>query len=145
MPANTKVGELDLELGGKSYVLRPSFEVMQAVENLTGKACSEIIMDINRGTPRATEIVQVLWSGASRNNKKVPAFGKFGQLLSREMGIPNAGALAGIFLTNGMLSDDQLEAHAAKVEAEEEAEAQSAEESDPEVLSEAAEDPNPSE
>jgi hypothetical protein len=119
MPANEKVGERELELDGRKYVLRPSFEFMQAVESLTGRGTSELLMDINRGIPKATEIVQVLWLAADRNNKKVPAFGKFGELVSREIGIVNAGLIAGIMLQNGVLSDTQQAAVAEKIAAEE--------------------------
>lgn len=121
MLANTKVGERELELDGKTYVLRPSFEFMQAVESLTGRGTSELLMDINMGRPKATEIVQVLWLAADRNNKKVPSFGKFGEILSREIGIVNAGLVAGILLQNGVLSDKQQEAVAEKIQAEEDA------------------------
>ena len=145
MPANTKVGERELELDGKQYVLRPSFEFMQAVESLTGRGTSEILLDINMGRPKTTEMVQVVWLAADRNNKKVPAFGKFGELLSREIGIVNAALIAGILLQNGVLSDKQQEAVAEKIQAEEDALKEAEEGTDSTDPTESAEDESPSE
>ena len=146
MLANTKVGELDIELDGKQYVLRPSFEFMQAVESMTGRACSQIILDVSAGIPRTTEIVQVLWIAASRNNKIVPAFGKFGDLISREIGIANAGIVAAILLQNGVLSDEQQESVAKNIAAEiaaEEARTKPKESAEPTDPTEAAEAESP--
>lgn len=47
--ANEVVGEDELKLGKRSYVLRPSYEAVKAVEAKTGATLLELYNDGNRG------------------------------------------------------------------------------------------------
>lgn len=71
--ANEKRGEIDLELAGESYVLRPSYEAIQAFEAQTGKSLIELAQAAGDGTMSlanaaivATECIKA-WGKATDN------------------------------------------------------------------------------
>lgn len=71
--ANEKRGEIELELAGVSFVLRPSFEAIQAFETQTGKSLIELAQAAGEGTMSlanaaivATECIKA-WGKATDN------------------------------------------------------------------------------
>lgn len=57
--ANAERGEIALELDGQSFVLRPSFEAIEAFEGSTGKGLIQLTREAIDGTLRASEVAQI--------------------------------------------------------------------------------------
>lgn len=57
--ANTQRGELGVEVGGKAYTLRPTFDALCSLEEVVGKPVDEILAGVNEG--RLSGIRSVTW------------------------------------------------------------------------------------
>lgn len=57
--ANTERGEVGIEVGGKPYTLRPTFNAVCELEELLDKDIDEVLVAINRG--RLSSIRAVVW------------------------------------------------------------------------------------
>lgn len=73
MTANEKRGEIDLDLAGERFVLRPSYEAIQAFESQIGKSLIELAQGAGDGTMSlshaaiiATECIKA-WGKATEN------------------------------------------------------------------------------
>lgn len=59
-PASAERGEIALVLDGQSYVLRPSYEAIEAFETATGKGLLELARGAVEGSLRLGETAQVV-------------------------------------------------------------------------------------
>lgn len=73
MTANEKRGEIDLDLAGERFVLRPSYEAINAFETQTGKSVIELAREAGDGTMSlshaafvATECIKA-WGKSTEN------------------------------------------------------------------------------
>ncbi len=122
-------GEIEIKVGGQSYVLRPSFGTMAEIEDATDKSAAELLLRGRNDASKlkAKEVVTVLWVAATRSkNRNVPSIEEFGEKIRREMGIVSATVTMLHFLGNSICSDEQRE----------QAEAESQDEADPSEPSE---------
>lgn len=117
--SNKGRGEIELRVDGRSYVLRPSFETLSAIEDATDKGAAELLLSVGRSTMKLGDVVTVLWLAAKRSkNRDVPDIGKFGEKIRTELGMIKASRLMSEFLTNGVSSDKQIELAAQREEDE---------------------------
>ena len=139
---NKARGETELKVDGRTYILRPSFETLSAVEDATQKGTMDLLAAIRRGRPRMKDIVVTLWVAAKANkdNRDVPEIEEFGELIRRGQGLIPAGKVMLEFLGSSVATDKQLR------EAEEEADEEKTKDPDPSKPSEEPTDsePNPS-
>lgn len=106
---NSKRGEMDLEVGDRTYLLRSSFDAMTAIEDATDKGVGELLLSVATATFKFRDAVMVLWVAARRSgNKDLPSFDKFGELLRTEVGAAAAGSKMREFLSIASASDQQL-------------------------------------
>lgn len=59
-PASAERGEISLTLDGGAFVLRPSFEAIDAFEAATGKGLLQLAQESLRGALRLGEVAQVV-------------------------------------------------------------------------------------
>jgi len=112
--ANKQRGEVTLELAGKKYTLRPSFEAICELEDLLDKGIMEIVSILHSGNVRLKFIAAVIWAGMWGYDKdKTPTFIEVGELVMETgitevitQGDADGGALAN-FLLNGVTGDSK--------------------------------------
>jgi len=56
--ANEQRGEVDIEIGGRSWVMRPGFSAVSAIEKQTGKSLIELLQGLQ--SIRVTEIAIII-------------------------------------------------------------------------------------
>jgi hypothetical protein len=114
---NKARGEVELEVGGRSYVLRPSFETLSAIEDATGKGAMDLILSIRSTTITMKDIVVILWIAAKGSkNKEIPKVAEFGEDIRRGQGLTAAGWIALGFLSSSISTDEQMEEAAKEAE-----------------------------
>lgn len=59
-PASAERGEIMLKLDGADFVLRPSFEAIEAFEGSTGKGLLQLAREAVSGTLRVSEVAQIV-------------------------------------------------------------------------------------
>lgn len=102
-------GEVELTVDGRTYVLRPAFETLSAIEDATDKGVGELILSITTSSHKFKDVVTTLWIAAKRSkNRDVPGLVEFGELIRTEMGMIPAARLMAEFLGNASISDKQL-------------------------------------
>ncbi len=111
-------GEVELEVDGRTYVLRPSFETMAAIESALDISGSEL-MTKGRNDPSSPKLIQMvtvlhLAIKGTKENKRVPTIARFGESMRRELGVTGTCNVMMSFLVNSILSDAQRE----KIEAQ---------------------------
>jgi hypothetical protein len=81
MTANPHRGELAVELGGRSYTLRPDFEALAAIEEQTGHSVLDLVDQIQRGKMlRLMDLAVIVAEGVkahgrATNNPELQAWG----------------------------------------------------------------------
>ena len=136
-------GEVKLEVGGRSFILRPSFELMTAIETATDKSVAELIVGLG-STTKLTDLVTVLWVAATRSkNRDVPPIEKLGEQILGEFGYAGAHTIVRDFLITGSSSDKQYEVIQKEIlQAEEASETKDADPSPPPEEEKPGEDAN---
>jgi len=61
--ANAEIGELEIELGGERYILRPEFRGLCEIENKTGKSVLEIARLFSQESVLLSHLVAVIYGG----------------------------------------------------------------------------------
>lgn len=136
-------GEVELTVGGRTYVLRPSFETMAAIEDATDTGAVDLLTRGRENTAslKMNHVVTVLWVAAKKSkNRDVPPIEEFGELLRTKMGLIKAMTIMLHFLGNSLCSDKQREE--AEAAAEDETRLRDAVDTDPSQPSE-EEKPSP--
>lgn len=120
--ANPARGEHSLDLGGKSYRLRPSYEATCAIEQKTGKSLVELVRAGNLGAlaleTLAVIATEYIRAGAAEDDKMTRAVNaaRIGELIFEE-GVPGIiGALTLVMvdtLTGGRTASGEAKAVAA--------------------------------
>lgn len=118
-------GEIEFEVGGRSYILRPSFETLAAIEDATDKGAAELLLSVNTLTQKVKHVVATLWVAAKRSgNGTLPGLNEFGELIRSDLGMAAASSIMREFLSIACCSDKQIaEAEDKENEDEDETEA----------------------
>jgi hypothetical protein len=66
--ANARRGEVEIRLAGKKHVMRPTFEALASIEDMTGRSLQVMGHAIQAGTIRASEISAVILCGIRAQN-----------------------------------------------------------------------------
>jgi hypothetical protein len=61
--ANDQRGEVSLKLGGKEYILRPSFEALCELENRLNTTIPQLIVDLQTGIVSIKALATIIWAG----------------------------------------------------------------------------------
>ncbi len=127
---NKARGEVELKVDGRSYILRPSFKVLSAIEDATQKSTMELLAGIRSGRPLMKDIVVTLWVAAhgNKDNRDVPGVEDFGESIRRKEGLIKVGSVMLAFLGSSVATDEQLKD---AIEQEEESDTKDADPSQP--------------
>lgn len=110
--ANALRGQVQMKLGDKTYVLKPTFEVLATLETELGRSIFAIITDLsNPRTSKVSDVAKVIYI-ASGSTGKLSEIG--GELMS--YGATSVLKDVFEFLTRALASDKDLEA--AKLQSE---------------------------
>lgn len=84
---NAAIGEKSVELGGRTYVLRPTFRAYSEIESLTGKDTLTLAAELTNTKPRIRDVAIVVWCGYKASDlepgSKVPSLDEVGELIFR--------------------------------------------------------------
>jgi len=127
MGANSHRGEHELELGGRTYLLRPSFTALSAIEEKTGRTMLELLRMGNAGALplviAGTIAAELIRAGADENDEltKRVSPAKISELIY-EQGVGQAVARLTLCLvdaaTGGRTAQGEAKAVAPKNETE---------------------------
>lgn len=92
--ANEVRGEVEIKLGGKRYSLRPTYEALAEIENLTDAGLIKLAGRFQEGDIRIKDVVAIIWAGMGDD---APAIDEVGRLVVAQ-GLADLTAVAGIFL-----------------------------------------------
>lgn len=111
MPVNRARGEIEFEVDGRSYILRPSFELLSVVEDATDKGAIELLQLLQTDRCRSKDTVTTLWiaAKANKNNKNVPEIEEFGENIRNEIGLIPASRIMLKFLTVALSTNKQIQ------------------------------------
>lgn len=66
-------GEVEIELTGEKWTLRPTFEALSNIEGTINKSIPEIVRDQRSGSIRVTAIATIIWEGiVAANDGEAP-------------------------------------------------------------------------
>lgn len=57
---NSAIGEVKINLGGRDWVLRPSFAAIEEMESTTKRGVVDLLMSLKNGSYRLSEMVAVI-------------------------------------------------------------------------------------
>lgn len=81
--ANREIGEIDVTIGGKEFVLRPDFESMTELEDRLDMSIFKVAMHLSQADIRAKYVVVALWAGC-KHQKHGLSFDAFSALCLQE-------------------------------------------------------------
>lgn len=124
-------GEVEIELGGENWTLRPTFEALSNIEGKLNKSIPEIVREQRQGSVRLNTVATIIWEGIVAANGGTPPSHKtraMGRLRYEEVGemivhdgltrVISQDALL-LFLLYGLAGDQKM-SEAEKKAAEEE-------------------------
>lgn len=79
---NQAVGEKELQVGGRKYVLRPGFLALQEIETRTGRGLMELFESYGKGKNRASDTAIILYACMKAGlppTEVPPSFDSFGE------------------------------------------------------------------
>ena len=97
--ANRHRGEVEVDLGGKTYALRPTFQALAEIEDKTGTNLVTLARRFADGDIGVRDVAVVLWAGMGEG---APSLDDVGRLVV-ERGLdtligPAAGFVAAVFV-----------------------------------------------
>jgi hypothetical protein len=112
--ANKHRGETIINLGGREYSMRPTFEALVEFEDKAGVTAFEALNDLmTRQRAPAKAIAGAFWAGIRAGwdptDGKPPTFAEVGGMVQR-LGVKDCLAKFAEFLTNAITGDEELEA-----------------------------------
>lgn len=103
--ANQERGEINLTLGGKEYVLRPTFEALCEMEDRLGITITDLIMEFAAGKVSIKKVGTVVWAGIYGSmGDKAPTLREVGDMLVKDgmMTVITQGGTNGTNKTNSL-------------------------------------------
>ncbi len=105
--ANTKRGDVDIEIGGVTYTMRPSFEAICEIEHLTGLKILPLASDLSSGNIGMESVAQIIYAGIGGYDKKSrPSFKEIGNEVKAAGLIKMAGIVTN-FIVSAIGGDDE--------------------------------------
>lgn len=101
--ANPLRGEVDVQVGDKSYVLRFSINAMVAAESVMGLGISDIIAEL-QASPKLGTLRTVMWAGLREYQPKI-TLDAVGDIIG-ELGLQKAGEIIGDALAKAFPAGD---------------------------------------
>lgn len=77
--ANRLKGDIDIELGGKKYLLRPTFEGLLEIEDKAGVGLSQILHRFINKDWSMKHVAAVIYGGLLHYGEKAPSFEEVGK------------------------------------------------------------------
>ena len=119
--ANPSRGEVDIDLGGKTYTLRPSFEAISEFEEMTGFTTMRgLVLCNDPQTCTLKLIVTAIYTGmrgacdTSIEKSNLPEYPEIGNMVMRGKGGYSKHLVSVVqYLGNGLMDDETLQANAA--------------------------------
>lgn len=126
--ANVWKGTFEIELGGDSYSLRPSFDAMCEFEDKTGIAVSVAQRQMaQEGITSFKTVVAAIWAGilgdciATNREGQAPSYRIVGEQIRIE-GLTKFATIAAKFLTYSIIPEDTIRKIEAEMSQDEDAE-----------------------
>jgi len=80
--ANSQRGEVSINLSGKTYIMRPSFEALCELEDVLNTTLPQLVIDLQTGSVSLKKVTAVVWSGIWGYNKdEAPSINEIGQMV----------------------------------------------------------------
>jgi len=79
--ANKLKGEIDITLGGKKYVLRPTFEGLVELEEKAGAGLSQILYRFSNKDWSMKHVAAAIYGGLFHYGEKAPSFEEVGKAI----------------------------------------------------------------
>ena len=82
--ANHVLGELEVKIGERTFVLRPTFEGLAETETRASCSLAGLVNKIVKGEQGIRDVVAIVYGGiigAAEKNAPVPSFDELGQLI----------------------------------------------------------------
>ena len=76
-------GEVEIDLDGKTWTLRPELQTLRAIERKTGKSASVLARAIGLGEATLDQMITVIELGLKPANDDPPGFDQIGEALLR--------------------------------------------------------------
>ena len=127
--ANQQRGEVTLELVGKKYTLRPTFEALCELEDRLNLGILEIFNILHGGDIRLRFISAVVWSGIWGYDKdKAPSYEEVGDMVMKtgianviHQGVEEHGSGSiGVYLLNGVAGEEEVTSNLAPKDGDQE-------------------------
>ena len=118
--ANPSKGEIDIDLGGKTYTLRPSFEAITEFEEMTGfTAMRALVLCNDVQTCTVKLVATAVYTGirgscdTSVEKANLPTYVQVGEMIMRGKGGYSRILTEVVqYLGNGLMDDETLQANA---------------------------------
>jgi hypothetical protein len=104
--ANVQIGEVEIELGGKTYTIKPSFRALVEIEEKSGQACLTIAEGISKGLIPVKTLVAILYGGLVGAGVKDLTFDQVGEFVI-EGGMNRYVQPAATFLARGLMANPE--------------------------------------
>lgn len=83
--ANKYKGEVTLKLGGKDYILRPTFGALAEIEDRSGKYITELFSELERGKVSIKVLAIIVSSGAAAADAdSAPSVSEAGEMIRKD-------------------------------------------------------------
>jgi hypothetical protein len=106
MTANPQRGEVEIELGGRRFVMRPTFQAIAEMEKQTGRGVIELLQSLSDGGLKVSELAAIITAGLKAAGE--PArYDKVGALLL-EGGLEGIVPPVGEFLIGALTGGREL-------------------------------------
>jgi len=111
--ANKHRGEIELTLGGRTFLLRPTFEALVEFEDKSGMTAFEALKSLleSQRAP-AKAVAAAFWAGIraawKSEDGRCPSFGEIGLLIQKD-GLKSVIENYSKFLTFSISSDEEVE------------------------------------
>ena len=79
--ANKERGEVAVSIGGKDYILRPSFSALVEIERRTGQTILEIATNLSAARIGVADLVAVLFSAIKAGQTDWPEYDVLGEMV----------------------------------------------------------------
>lgn len=105
--ANTKRGDVDIDIGGEPYTMRPSFEALCEIEAATGKGILLLASEFANGNIEVTKVAQIIYAGLGGFDKKTrPSFREVGNEV-QAVGLIKMAGIVTNFLVAAISGDSE--------------------------------------
>lgn len=102
--ANKSIGELEVEINEKKFLLRGTFKALNEIEDKASCDVMTIASDISKGKISAKKVIAVLWGGVYGSGERGLTFEDFSEECVRH-GVLSLAGPAAIFLSQSLVGE----------------------------------------